>query len=121
MVTPIPSWLIDQARQTQRVRYDRTCEVLRKTKVKNSMGGSKATEAVVATYSCSIGPIKARKAEQLAARGVVVTTADQMATLEFGASVLMTDRLRISTREFTVVDVALPYSGQTALEVVIRG
>ena len=121
MVAPLPDWLTDQTRQTQRVRFDRTCEVLRKTKVNNGMGGSTATETVVATYACSVGPITARKAEQLAAREIVVTTADQVATLDFPASVLMTDRLRIGGQDFEVVDVEPPYSRQTAVQVVIRG
>lgn len=121
MVAPLPDWLIDQDRQAQQTRFDRTCEVLRRTKVSNGMGGTTATEATVATYRCSLGPITARTAEQLAARRVVTTTADQMATLPYGAAVLMTDRVRIGGELFEVVDVAPPYSRQTAVQVVIRG
>lgn len=121
MVAPLPEWLIDQARQTQLMRFDRTVEVLRRTTTSNGMGGATTTEAVVASYSCAVGPISARTAERLAARQVVVTTADQLATLPYGANVLMTDRLRITGEVFEVVDVSPPYSRQTAVQVVIRG
>ena len=121
MVAPLPDWLIDQARQTQQVRFDPTCEVLRRTRVSNQMGGSTTTEAVAATYGCAVGPMTARKAEQLAARQIVATSADQIATLAYGAEVKMTDRLRINGQGFEVADVAPPYSRQTAVQVVIRG
>lgn len=120
MVAPIPDWLIDQGKAALATLFDRDCAVIRVTRSSNGAGGSQEAEAVVATYSCAISPVRARQAEALAARGIVVTTADQQISLPLEADVQSTDYLEIDGVRYSVLNVSLPASIEFVKSVIGR-
>jgi hypothetical protein len=120
MVAPIPDWLAAQGKGMLALLFDRSCDVIRPTRTSNSAGGSRKTESVVGTYSCAISPVRARQAEALNARGIVVTTADQQVTLPLEADVQATDKLEIDDVRFDVVNVSMPASVEFVKTVIAR-
>jgi SPP1 family predicted phage head-tail adaptor len=120
MVVPIPDWLSTQGKGMLALLFDRSCDVIRITRASNNAGGSVTSDSVVATYSCAISPVRGRQAEALAARGIVVTTADQQVTLPLEADVQATDKLEIDDVRFDVVNVSMPASVEFARIVIAR-
>jgi SPP1 family predicted phage head-tail adaptor len=120
MVVGLPDWLLSQARSSLELLFDRDCTVLRPTSVSNGAGGSVKTDVVAGTYRCAISPVRGRQAEALAARGVIVTTADQQVSLPLEADIQATDLLEIDNVRFTVVNVSMPASIEFTKTVIAR-
>lgn len=120
MVQQMPDWLLQQARETQTVRFDRACSILRKTRVDNGMGGKVETESIVAIADCSLGQVRTQLAKALEARGIVVKASDQAVTMHYGTEVRPTDVLSIDGVKHSVVHVSPVATLQTALVVIVR-
>ncbi|MCA9860692.1 MAG: hypothetical protein KC438_13270 [Thermomicrobiales bacterium] len=120
MVVPLPDWLMDQGKASLATLFDRTCSVIRTTQVSNGAGGTIEASSTVGTYSCSIGPVRARSGEDLEPRGVVEVTTDQQVTLPLNADVLITDKLAIDGVEFDIVGVSMPASIEFVKTVIVR-
>jgi len=109
-----------RARAELRLTMTSTAQILRKTRVPDSSGGSVDVYASVGTYPCTYAhyPIRPREAEE---QPRIMAISEWFFNFPVGTLILSTDRVLVDSRSFEVVDAGeSPYelcSKATCLEI----
>jgi hypothetical protein len=86
--------------------FTATASILRRTEVEDTQGGTTITYPAVATYACAFSRYQTRPLERESQPRVMVI-ADWVFVFPIAADIRQTDRIRVGTRTFEVVDAGI--------------